>query len=77
LFHVRETSFTLPQIEAAIAALKLDFLGFEVVEDGARIAYAKLFPDDRLRVNLDRWRQVEEQRPGAFRTMYQFWCRRP
>ena len=77
LFHVRETSFTLPQIEAAIAALKLDFLGFEVVEDGARLAYAKLFPGDRRRVDLDRWRQVEEQRPGAFRTMYQFWCRRP
>lgn len=77
LFHVQETSFTLPQIAAAIEALKLRFLGFEVVEDGARLLHAKMFPGDRQRTDLDRWRQVEEQRPGAFRTMYQFWCRRP
>ncbi|MGQ0676176.1 MAG: methyltransferase domain-containing protein [Rhodospirillales bacterium] len=77
LFHVQETGFTLPQIAAAIEALKLNFLGFEVVDEGARLAYAKLFPDDRRRVDLDRWRQIEEQRPGTFRTMYQFWCRRP
>ncbi len=77
LFHVQETSFTLPDIAKAIDALKLQFLGFEVVEDGARLIYAKLFPGDRQRTDLDRWRQVEEQRPSTFRTMYQFWCRRP
>jgi SAM-dependent methyltransferase len=77
LFHVRETCFTLPEIAAAISALKLQFLGFELVDEGARLAYAKLFPDDRRRVDLERWRRVEEQRPGAFRTMYQFWCRKP
>jgi SAM-dependent methyltransferase len=77
LFHVQETSFTLPQVEAAVAALGLKFLGFEAVEEGARLLYAKLFPGDRERASLDRWRQVEEQRPATFRTMYQFWCRRP
>jgi SAM-dependent methyltransferase len=77
LFHVQETCFTLPEIAQAVAALKLQFLGFETVDEGARLAYAKLFPDDRRRVDLERWRQVEEQRPATFRTMYQFWCRKP
>ncbi len=77
LFHVQESCFTLPGIAAAIGGLKLDFLGFEIADDSTRAAYAKLYPDDRARIDLERWRKLEEQRPATFRTMYQFWCRRP
>ncbi len=77
LFHVQERSFTLPEIDAALGALGLRFLGFELADEGARAAYAKLFPEDRERTDLERWRAVEEARPATFRTMYQFWCRRP
>ena len=77
LFHVQEQSFTLPRIAAAIDDLGLGFLGFELADDGARAAYAKLFPEDRQRTDLGRWHQLEQSRPVTFRTMYQFWCRKP
>lgn len=77
LFHVQETSFTLPEIGAAIGRLGLEFLGFEIADEATRQAYARQFPDDKARRDLERWRQFEEQRPQSFRTMYQFWCRKP
>jgi SAM-dependent methyltransferase len=77
LFHVQERSYTLPEIAAAIGRQGLEFLGFEVADDATRALYARMFPQDRERRDLDRWRQVEEQRPQSFRTMYQFWCRKP
>jgi SAM-dependent methyltransferase len=77
LFHVQERSYTLPEVAQTIARQGLDFLGFEIVDDAARALYARMFPEDRERRDLERWRQVEEQRPQSFRTMYQFWCRKP
>jgi SAM-dependent methyltransferase len=77
LFHVREQSFTLDEIGQATRRLGLEFLGFEIADEATRAAYAKLFPRDRERRDLARWRQLEEQRPATFRTMYQFWCRKP
>lgn len=77
LFHVQERSYTLPEIDRAVRGLGLEFLGFEVADDATRAAYARLFPEDRARNDLDRWRRLEEQRPQTFRTMYQFWCRKP
>lgn len=77
LFHVQERSFTLPEIGAAIDALGLAFLGFELADEGARTAYAKLHPEDRVRTDLRRWHALEEARPMTFRAMYQFWCRKP
>jgi SAM-dependent methyltransferase len=77
LFHVQEQSFTLPQIASAIADLNLAFLGFELADESTRAAYAKLYPEDRERTDLARWQALEETRPATFRTMYQFWCRKP
>lgn len=77
LFHVQEDCFTIPRIDAAIRRFDLHFLGFEIADDATRAAYAKAFPEDRRRDDLDRWRRFEEQRPQSFRTMYQFWCRKP
>lgn len=77
LFHVQEDCFTLPRIDAAIRRFGLQFLGFEIADDTTRATYAKAFPEDRRRDDLDRWRRFEEQRPQSFRTMYQFWCRKP
>jgi len=77
LFHVQEDCFTIPRIDAAVRRFGLQFLGFEIADDATRAAYAKAFPEDRRRDDLDRWRRFEEQRPLSFRTMYQFWCRKP
>ncbi|MCC6470939.1 MAG: methyltransferase domain-containing protein [Alphaproteobacteria bacterium] len=77
LFHVQERSYTPDEIEQAIARLGISFLGFEIADEATRAAYAKLFPRDRERRDLANWRKLEEQRPQTFRTMYQFWCRKP
>jgi SAM-dependent methyltransferase len=77
LFHVQERSYTLEEVGQAIERQGLVFLGFEIVDETTKALYARMFPQDRERRDLARWRQVEEQRPQSFRTMYQFWCRRP
>ncbi|MCC7049420.1 MAG: methyltransferase domain-containing protein [Alphaproteobacteria bacterium] len=77
LFHVQERSYRLGEIEQAIGRLGMSFLGFEIADEATRAAYAKMFPRDRERRDLANWRKLEEQRPQTFRTMYQFWCRKP
>ncbi len=77
LFHVQEDCFTLPRIARAIDRFGLRFLGFEIADDATRVAYAAMFPEDRTRDDLKRWQAFEDRRPQSFRTMYQFWCRKP
>jgi 2-polyprenyl-3-methyl-5-hydroxy-6-metoxy-1,4-benzoquinol methylase len=73
LFHVQEHRFTLPQIEAMLAELGLDFLGFEFADSGAALRrYQERFSDPR---NLRHWHELEQQYPDTFSRMYQFWVR--
>jgi 2-polyprenyl-3-methyl-5-hydroxy-6-metoxy-1,4-benzoquinol methylase len=73
LFHVQEHRFTLPQIEAMLAELGLDFLGFEFADSGAALRrYQERFSDPR---NLRHWHELEQQYPDTFSRRYQFWVR--
>ncbi len=76
LFHVREHRFTLPQIEAALDELKLDFLGFEMRDQGVMRAFSEAHPEADDRRSLAAWHRFETEHPGTFRGMYQFWCRK-
>jgi SAM-dependent methyltransferase len=76
LFNVQEACFELPQVAAAIDALGLEFLGFELFDDAVRRAYRARFPADRGLTDLTNWDAFERDHPASFRTMYQFWCRR-
>ena len=78
LFHVQEHRFRLPQIAAMIERLGLRFLGFEFPDSGITAArYRARFPGDPGLADLRNWDRYEEENPGAFARMYQFWVRVP
>jgi len=73
LFHVQEHRFTLPQIDAALRELGLEFLGFEFADSGAALRrFHERFADER---SLPSWHELEEREPDTFSRMYQFWVR--
>jgi tetratricopeptide (TPR) repeat protein/SAM-dependent methyltransferase len=76
IFHVQEHRFTLPRIEAALAALKLGFLGFEMRDHGVLREFKKAHPQADATASLALWHQFELANPDTFRGMYQFWCRK-
>ena len=76
LFHVQEHRFTLPQLKAVLARLRLNFIGF-ALDPATRAAYARQFPQDPAQTDLDRWHAFETSRPQTFARMYQFWVQKP
>jgi SAM-dependent methyltransferase len=73
LFHVQEHRFTLPQVEAMLGELALEFLGFEFADSGAALRrFQERFSDPR---NLRHWHELEQKYPETFSRMYQFWVR--
>jgi 2-polyprenyl-3-methyl-5-hydroxy-6-metoxy-1,4-benzoquinol methylase len=77
VFHVREQSFTLPQIAAILAELDLAFIGFEIPDAGTSARFRTCFRDDRALSDLGNWAAFEVDRPDTFAQMYQFWVRKP
>jgi tetratricopeptide (TPR) repeat protein/SAM-dependent methyltransferase len=75
LFHVQEHRFTLPRIAESLAALDLEFLGFEIADPGTRPAFRREFPEDVNQRSLANWAQFESRHPRTFGGMYQFWAR--
>jgi SAM-dependent methyltransferase len=76
LFHVQERRFTIPAIAELLAAHDLRFVGF-LLEPFIARRYAMHFPDDRSRVDLERWDAFEAEFPDIFAGMYRFWVQRP
>jgi SAM-dependent methyltransferase len=76
LFHVQEHRFTLPQIEEALQALKLEFLGFEIRGQTALRKFRKSHPNKRALTSLSLWHNFELENPDTFGGMYQFWCKK-
>jgi hypothetical protein len=74
LFHVQEHCFTLPQIQAALEALKMKFLGFEMRDQTVLRKFRKSHPGRRELNSLSLWHKFEIENPDTFRSMYQFWC---
>ncbi len=75
LFHIQEHRFTLPQIEAALAALGLEFLGFELPSKAVIDRYRQATPADPHARDLSGWHDFEARHPETFAGMYQFWVR--
>ncbi len=75
LFPAHEDPFTLPRIAAALTALDLEFLGFELPDPRARQLYRRRFPGDPPAGELAHWERFEADHPDLFAAMYQFWCR--
>ncbi len=75
IFHVQEHRFTLPRIEAALDALKLSFLGFEMRNQAVLREFRKAYPHTGAASSLPLWHAFECDHPDTFWGMYQFWCR--
>ena len=76
LFHVQEHRFTLPQIEEALKALKLKFLGFEMRDQRALKQFKESHPNSNALTSLSLWHKFELDNPDTFIGMYQFWCQK-
>ena len=76
LFHVQEHRFTLAQVNEALQTLDLEFLGFEIQNQGVLRAFRDAYPDKGALTSLDQWHEFESDNPDTFRGMYQFWCRK-
>ncbi len=66
----------MPQIEAALKALKLKFLGFEMQNQKERRKFRKSHPSRCALTSLSLWHEFELKNPGTFQGMYQFWCKK-
>jgi len=75
LFHVQEHTFDLRQIAAFLKDNGLAFLGFDAAPDLTH-RYARRFPQDAARTNLENWAVLEEENPDIFIGMYQFWVQK-
>jgi SAM-dependent methyltransferase len=75
LFHVQEHRFTIPRIAQFIAENGLVFLGFEnTVQPGKD--FARHFSQPEHLADLNRWHQYEQNNPGTFESMYNFWLQK-
>ena len=77
IFHTRERCYTIPEVQAILQGLGLEFLGFEFAENGAARRYRAENPDDPSTADLARWARFETSHPDTFSGMYVFWCRKP
>jgi len=74
IFHVQEHRFTLPQIEEALQALNLEFLGFELADQSTMKKFKASFPKKRALTSLSQWHKFELKNPDTI--AYVFWCRK-
>jgi SAM-dependent methyltransferase len=75
LFHVQEHRMSLPDIAYFLNKHNLNFLGFEIDSLVMR-SYKIRFPDDSSTTDLNNWHIYEQENPGTFVEMYQFWIQK-
>ena len=77
IFNVRESRFSLPEIQAMAADLDLRFLGFEFDRPDVPARYQMLNPDDPKRTSLENWAAFEKRDTSIFRGCYRMWFANP
>ncbi len=77
LFHVQEHRYTISEIEASVAALGLEFVGFELHDATVLAAFRSRFTDDPAAHSLADWAVFEDENPDTFVESYKFWLRKP
>jgi hypothetical protein len=75
VMHPQEHRMSLPDIQAFLRANKLEFIGFDVMNQ-IRQDFSNRFPDPASRKDLAAWHQFETENPDTFIAMYQFWVRK-
>jgi tetratricopeptide (TPR) repeat protein/SAM-dependent methyltransferase len=77
VLHGQEHRFTIDSLGEAIAALGVEFLGFEFTDRRPLGAYRRRYPEDPAATDFARWRVFEQENPDTFVGMYQFWVKKP
>ena len=75
LMHVHELHVTLHWLADALAALKLEFLGFRLADPAVAARYRKRFPEDPAMTSLACGDRREAEHPMIFGGLYQAWVR--
>lgn len=75
-FHFQEHHFTLPEIETALRDLGLTFLGFEHADARTPTRFRQQNPEPEALTSLASWHRFEQEHPGTFASMYEFWTRK-
>lgn len=73
VLHEQETAMTLPEISEQLEIQDLTFKGFAVAREFA-LLFKRTFPNDPWPGRLENWWALEQDNPGIFNGMYQFWC---
>ncbi|KPK56010.1 MAG: hypothetical protein AMS22_02705 [Thiotrichales bacterium SG8_50] len=74
IFHVQERSYTPAEIGAALDALHLRLIGFELAQRSQLHAFRQMNPGAEAMNDLNAWDRFEAIFPDTFSSMYQFWC---
>ena len=74
LFHRQEHRFSIPQIKNCLMELGLEFCGFE--SETVLKAFKDANPTYGDKYDLNKWHTFEQDNPGTFIEMYQFWCQK-
>ena len=75
VLHQSERPFTMDEVAKAIEATSLRYLGFRTNAVLSRY-FKEAYPRAPRPGTLDQWKHLEEDNPGIFNGMYQFWCQK-
>lgn len=73
VFHIQETTYTIPEIRRILDDLGLAFLYFKL-SPREKAIYQKHYPEDESLADLDNWHALEQKYPQLFAGMYKFFC---
>ncbi len=77
IFHVQEHQFTWPQIGKIVSDLGLEFCGINLMHRAELEAFEATLPPPNHPDYLIKWHAYEQQNPDTFKSMYQFWLKKP
>ncbi|HEU4837887.1 MAG TPA: class I SAM-dependent methyltransferase [Micavibrio sp.] len=70
VFHIQETTYSLPMIRKIVDGLGLEFIRFKNPDNRTPRLYAARYPDDPDMNDLDHWHEFEQDHPLTFSGMY-------
>ncbi len=76
VFHIQETTYTLPELAKIIDDIGLEFLRFKMPNQGAQKLYAERFPDDPAMTSFENWDKFEDEFPHTFNGMFKMILKR-
>ena len=75
IFHYKEHQFTIPKIKEALKELNFKFIGFENNKN-LHDKFENFFKENKDKLDLNNWHEIEKSNPQLFIDMYQFWVQK-